>query len=106
SANHRRHTCIITVTDSDGFALLEINAVEMLDEGCDEVLPCLFAVADNIDACLPLIVEGQTQGIKLAGYQFLALQFPRRPKFLRLCKPGRFWQAAGGRRGEECVQVK
>src|SRR5690606_24196646 len=98
------YTCIIAIPYSDSLALLEIDAVEVFDKRSDEMLARLLAIADDIDARLPLIVESQAQGILLSRSQFLILQFPWRPKFLWLRKPGGFWQAAGGGRRQKCFQ--
>ena len=45
------------ITDSDGFALLEINAAEVLDKGGDEVLARLFTVTDDINAGVLLFLQ-------------------------------------------------
>jgi hypothetical protein len=48
----------------------------VLDEGRDEMLARLLAVADNIDTSLSLIIQGQSQRILLARDQLLTFQFP------------------------------
>ncbi len=73
----------------------------MLDKGGDEVLARLFAVADDVDAGLFLIVDGQAQGVLLAGGQVIAFQLPGGPQGFRCRQPGRFRQAAGGGGGQK-----
>ena len=57
SADDRRHTRIVAVTDSDRLAFLEVDAAELLDKRCDEMLARLLAIADDVDARLSLIVQ-------------------------------------------------
>ena len=95
SAYDRRHAGIVAIADSDGLALLEIDTVEVFDKGRDEMLPCLFAIADDIDAGVLLLLQGQTQRVLLALDQFITLQLPWRPELLGLGEPGGFGQAAG-----------
>ncbi|CUI28174.1 Uncharacterised protein [Achromobacter xylosoxidans] len=99
-ADDGRHAGVVAVADPDGFALFEIDAVQVLDEGGDEVLAGLLAVADDVDAGVLLFVQGQAQGVLLAFDQFLVLQLPGRPELFRLGQPGGFGQAAGGRSGQ------
>ena len=72
------------------------DSAQMLDEGRDEMLARLLAVADDIDAGLPLIVQRQTQGVLFALDERVFRQFPRRPERFGLGKPAGFGQAAGG----------
>jgi hypothetical protein len=94
--DYRRHARIVAIANPDDLALVEIDSAEMFDEGRDEMLARLFAVSDDIDPGLPLIIDGQSQGILLAGRQLITLQLPRRPERPGLCKPGRFGQTARG----------
>jgi len=48
----------------------------VLDESGDEVLPGLFAVADDVDAGVLLLLQGQAQCILLAFNQAVVLQLP------------------------------
>lgn len=98
-ANDCRYARVITVADADSFTLFEIDAAEVFDECRDEVLACLFAVADDIYARLQLLLQGDAQGVLLAFDQFFTLQLPRRPEGLRLCQPGGFGQASCGGSG-------
>lgn len=68
---------MIAIANSYSLALLEINAVEMLNKRRDEMLARLFTIADDVDAGLSLIVQGQTQGVLLAHDQFFTSEFPR-----------------------------
>jgi len=70
----------------------------VLDEGGDKVLPGLFAVTDDVDARVLLLVQRQTQGILLGLGQFIALQFPGGPELFRFGQPRRLGQTAGGGR--------
>ena len=76
SAHHGRHARIIAITNSYGFALLEINAAEVLDKGRHKVLAGLLTITDDIDAGQLLFVQCQTQRILLALDQLLPLQLP------------------------------
>ncbi|RON73336.1 hypothetical protein BK668_29265 [Pseudomonas fluorescens] len=75
-AKDRRHTGIVAITHSDGLTFFKINAAEVLDKRRDKMLARLLAVTDDIDACLLLVVQGQSQGISFALNQFLILQCP------------------------------
>lgn len=94
-ADHGRHARIVAIANSDRLALFEIDPVEVLDEGGDEMLARLLPVADDIDARVLLLLQRQTQGIALAFGQFLVLQFPGRPELFGLGEPGWLGQAAG-----------
>ena len=56
-ADDGRHTGVIAVANSDGLAFFEIDPAEMFDEGRDEMLAGLFAIADDIDAGLLLLLQ-------------------------------------------------
>ena len=57
SADHRGHAGIVAITNSNGLAPLEINAVEVFDEGGHEVLARLLAITDNINASQLLVLQ-------------------------------------------------
>ena len=59
-AHDGRHARIVAVTNSDGLALVKIDSAQMLDKRGDEMLAGLLAIADDIDACLLLFLQGQT----------------------------------------------
>ena len=82
-------------------AVLEIDAVQVLDERRHEVLARLFAIADDVDARVLLFLQRQAQGILFALEQSAILQFPGRPQGLGLSQPGGFRQAAGGGGGKQ-----
>ena len=105
-AHHRRHARVIAVADTDGLAVLEIDAVQVLDERRHEMLARLFAIADDVDARVLLFLQRQAQGILFALDQSAILQFPGRPQGLGLCQPGRFGQAAGGGGGKQFFHNK
>lgn len=39
----------------------------MLDKGCDEVLTRLFTIADDINACILLFLQGNSQCVLFAA---------------------------------------
>ncbi len=96
-----RHARVVAVADAHRLALLEIDTTEMLDERRDEVLAGLLPVADDVDAAVALLLDGDPQRILLALDQRVALQRPRRPQGLRPREPGRLRQAADDRGGKE-----
>ncbi|OXC78732.1 hypothetical protein BSU04_10365 [Caballeronia sordidicola] len=55
--NHRRHACIIAIANSNGLAILEIDAAEVLDKRGHEMLARLLAVTDDIDARMLLFLQ-------------------------------------------------
>ncbi len=93
-ADHGRHAGIVAIADAHGLALFEIDARQVFDEGGDEMLAGLLAIADDIDACLALVIEREPQRIALAFPQILALQIPGRPELFGLRQPGGLGQAA------------
>lgn len=95
-ADHGRHAGLVAITDLDGFTLLEIHAIQVFDEGGDEVLTRLLAIADDVDPGVLLLLQGDAQGILLARDQCLTFEFPGGPEDLRFGEPGRFRQAASG----------
>ncbi len=98
---HAWHAGVVPVADAHGFALCEIDPVQVLDKGGDEVLARLFAVADDVDTGLLLVGQGQAQRVLFALDQGVVLQFPRRPQGLGLRQPCGFGQAAGGGGGQK-----
>ena len=87
-----RHVGVVAVADAHGPPVLEIDAVEVLDEGGDEVAARLLAVGDDVDAGALLVAQHQAHGIALALGERLALEQPRRPELF-----GRASQAGFGR---------
>ncbi|MNN28783.1 hypothetical protein D3C81_1423630 [compost metagenome] len=55
--HHRRYAGIITVTDPDGFAVLEINAAQVLNEGRHKMLARLLTITDDINAGVLLLLQ-------------------------------------------------
>ncbi|MNO78818.1 hypothetical protein D3C76_699710 [compost metagenome] len=76
STHHCGDACIITITDPDRLAFLEIDAAQVLDEGRHKVLARLFTITDDINTGVLLLLQCQAQGILLAFNQCLILQFP------------------------------
>jgi len=100
AACDHRHLGVVAVADAHGLAPGEVDAVEVLDEGGDEMLARLLAVADGADAGAQLVVDGQAHGVALGLLERLAGKLPGRPQLLGLGKPGRLGQAAGDGGGD------
>ena len=81
--------------------VLEVDAVEPLDERRHEVAPRLLAVGDDVDAGVLLVEEREAHGVALALRERVAFELPRRPELIGLREPGGFRQAAGDRGGEQ-----
>ncbi|KKB60882.1 hypothetical protein WM40_26580, partial [Robbsia andropogonis] len=69
----RWHAGIVAIADSNRLAVLEIDAVQMFDKRGHKMLARLLAVTDDIDACLLLLLQRQTQSILFALDQSFAL---------------------------------
>jgi hypothetical protein len=83
-ADHRRHARVVSVANAHGFASVEVDAVEVLDEGRDEVLTGLLAVGDDVDAAPLLLVHDGAQSIAFAVGEHAFRQLPGRPQHLGL----------------------
>src|SRR5437870_11035702 len=86
--------------DADRDAAGEVDALDVLEEAVDEVLPALLAVGDDVDARGLLLAERDQHGVALALREGRARQAPRRPEPPRLREPGGLGQTAGDRRQE------
>jgi hypothetical protein len=67
---------VVSIADPHSFALLEVDAAEVLDEGRHEVLASLLTIADDVDATPELLVDCGAERILFALDQRIALQFP------------------------------
>src|SRR5712692_3744212 len=75
--------------------MLEIDALQALDERRNEVPARLLAVCDDIDACGFLVGEQEPHGVALAFLEEIPFEEPRRPELLRLGEPARLGKTAG-----------
>jgi hypothetical protein len=100
-SRHHGHVGVVAVADPDGFLVLEVDAVERLDERRDEMPPRLLAVGHDVDAGTLLVAQHEPHGIALALAQGVALEPPRRPQHAGVGKPGGLGQAAGDRRRKD-----
>ena len=92
--HHLRHLRVVAaVSDAHRHLVLKVDAVYLLQKAVHEVLTCLFAVANDVQACVLLQLDPQQRGIALGLQQLVALRLPLRPKFLRFGQPGGFGQA-------------
>src|SRR5205823_11870807 len=91
-----------------GALVLEIDALQALDERGDEMPAGLLAVGDDVDARGFLVGEQETHGVALALLQEIAFEEPGRPELLRLGEPGRFGKAAGdgGLQSQNSLRVR
>ena len=96
-----RNIGIVTVADAYGFLVLEIDTLEVLDEGGDEVPAALLTVGDNVDARVLLIEQGEPYRVTLALGQLLAFEQPGRPELMGRRQPLGLRQASGNSRGHE-----
>ena len=96
--DHHRHVGIVAIADPDGLLVLEIDAVEILDERRDEMAARLLAVADDVDAGLLLIADGEANCVALALGELRTFEQPRRPELIGRREPRRLGQASGDRR--------
>src|SRR6202521_3060453 len=65
---------IVTVANADAFLVLEIDTLEVLDQGGDEVPAGLLAVGDNVDARALLIKQGEPYRVALALGELVAFE--------------------------------
>ena len=86
--------------------MLEVDAIDLLQETVDEMLARLFTVADDIEAGVFLGLDPQQRGVGLGLQQFGAFGFPLRPEFLGFGQPGRLGQAASDRSGEHPLSLQ
>ena len=97
TASHRahdhRHIGVVTVANPHCLAVLEIHAVEVLDEGRHEMTTCLLTIADDIDAGRLLVGDSKTHRVALALGEPLAFEQPGRPELIGRGKPGRLGKA-------------
>lgn len=75
SVYYCRYVGIVLVMDLNGFMFLEIYIIQVFDEGCYEVLVCLFFIVDDIDVGLLLILKGYMQGVFFVFDQFFIFEF-------------------------------
>jgi hypothetical protein len=94
--HHLRHHGFIAVRANPHLDLMfGIDPLYALKKAVHEVLTRLFAVADDVDAGILLLLDGEQRGIPLGGCERLALEAPGCPQLVGLRQPGRLRQAAG-----------
>ncbi len=94
--HHLRHHRFVAVGADAHLDLVgEVDALDALQEAVHEVLARLLAVADDVDAGVLLLLDGEEGGVALGLLQVGALEPPRRPQLVGLGQPGRLRQAAG-----------
>ena len=97
----RHHRLVAVVADAHLDLAVEIDAVDEFEKAVHEMLARLLAVADDVDAGVLLLLDGEQGGVELGGGELVARELPRRPQLVRLGEPGRLRQAAGDGGGEE-----
>ena len=96
--HHLRHHRLVAVfADSHLDLVGEVDALDLLQEAVDEMLPRLLALGDDIDAGVLLQLYRQHGGVALGARKFVALRFPGRPQHIGLGQPFRLRQRAGDR---------
>ena len=81
--------------------MLEVDAVESLDERRHEMAARLLAVGHDVDAGLLLVEHGEAHGVALGLGECVVVDLPGRPQAVRLGEPGGLRQASGDRRREQ-----
>ena len=95
------HVRVVAVADPDRALVLEIDAVEPLDERGDEVAARLLAVGQDVDPSLFLIEDGEPDRVALRLRKRIVADPPWRPEKIGLGEPCRLGQAACQRRREQ-----
>ncbi len=94
--HHLRHHRFVAVgADAHLHLVGEVDALDALQEAVHEVLARLLAVADDVDAGVLLLLDGEQGGVALGRLERRAFEPPRRPQPVGLGEPGRLRQAAG-----------
>src|SRR6185295_19955377 len=75
--------------------VLEIDALDLLEEAVHEVLPRLLAIADDVDAGGLLLLQPEQGGVALRLGELFPIRAPRGPELVGFGEPGRLGQAAG-----------
>ena len=96
-----RDVRVVPIANPHGLLVLEIDAVERLDERRDEVPSRLLAVGDDVDAGALLVREHEPHRVALRFGEGVALEPPRRPEHTGIGQPVRLGQAAGDGRGQD-----
>ncbi len=94
-ADNPGHIGVVALPDLDGGAVLEIHAVEAVDEGHHEVAPGLLSVGHDIEPGLHLVGDHQSHRVTFGGFQLIAFEAPFRPQLFRVRQPRRLGQASG-----------
>ena len=96
-----RHLRVVTVVaDAHPHPPPEIDALDLFEEAVHEMLPGLFAVGDDIDPGVFLLLQHQQRCVPLRLDERLALDLPRCPQHLRRGEPSRLRETACDRRLE------
>ena len=94
--HHLRHHRFVAVgADAHLHLVGEVDALDAFQEAVHEVLARLLAVADDVDARILLLLDGEQGGIALGRLERRAFEPPGRPQPVGLGEPGRLRQAAG-----------
>ncbi len=91
----RHHRLVAVVADAHLDLVLEVDAVDELEETVHEVLARLFAVADDGEPGIFLLLQPEQRGVALGGSELGAGELPLRPELVGLGEPAWFGQAAG-----------
>ena len=103
-ADHlRHHRLVAVVADAHLHLVLEVDALDVLEEAVHEVLARLLAVADDVEAGVFLLLEPQQRGVALGSRELGAGELPLRPELVGFGEPARLGQAARDRRFEHWI---
>ncbi|MGY4429082.1 hypothetical protein ACVWWO_001559 [Bradyrhizobium sp. F1.13.1] len=75
----------------------EVDALDLLQETVDEMLPGLLALGDDVDPGILLDLDGKHRRIALGADELFALRLPGRPEHVGFGEPFRLRQGAGDR---------
>jgi len=90
----RDHRVVAVVADAHLHLVLEVDALDLLQEAVHEVLSRLLAVAHDVQACVFLGLDPQQGRIGLGLHKRIAFGPPLGPELVGFGQPGGFWQAA------------
>ena len=95
-ADHlRHHRVVAVVADAHLHLVLEVDALDVLEEAVHEVLARLLAVGDDVDAGVLLLLQPEQRRVALGLRELRAAGASRRPELVGLGEPGGLGQAAG-----------
>ena len=80
--DHRHHRVVAVVADAHLHLVLEVDALDVLEEAVHEVLPRLLAVGDDVDAGVLLLLQPEQRRVALRLRELVAA---RRATRARAC---------------------